>query len=81
MMSATPTEVEVRVAPDGTLRPLRFSWRGRMLRVVGVGRSWSDGEGDHWLVMTAPLERVFELRRTPEGTWHVRSIGATPPVA
>jgi hypothetical protein len=79
MSGGEPTEVEVRVAADGTVTPLRFTWRGTTLRVAGVGRRWSDEAGDHWMVMTTPPERVFELLRTPEGLWRV-SGGLRPAV-
>ncbi len=75
------SEVTIRVAVDGTLTPLSFTWRGRGLRVAGVGRSWSDAEGDHWLVMAAIPERVFELLRTPEGLWWVLGNRQPPAIA
>jgi hypothetical protein len=81
MAGGQPVEVEIRVAEDGTITPLRFTWRGVTLRVAGVGRSWSDAAGDHWLVMTAPPEQAFELLRAPDGTWQATGGGSRPALA
>jgi hypothetical protein len=76
-----PTEVDVRIGVDGTITPLRFSWQGSSLRIARIGRVWADSDGDHWLVMTALSDRLFELLHTPDGTWKVKPGGSRPAVA
>jgi len=36
----TPVAVEARFDVDGTITPLALAWRGQMLRISDVGRSW-----------------------------------------
>ena len=74
MSQSQPTEVEIRIASDGGITPLRFTWQSAWLQVMQIGRAWADDEGDHWLVMPTSPNQVFELLRTPEGRWRV--IGA-----
>ncbi len=77
---AEPTEVEVHISATGEVRPLSFTWRGTRLPVASVGRRWSDDRGDHWLVMTASPERIFELLRGPDGLWQVVGRTSRPTV-
>ena len=51
----TTVAVEARFDADGTITPLALAWRGQMLRIGDVGRSWAtaDGQLRHWLVMVA----------------------------
>ena len=80
-MRYTPTDVEIRIAADGVITPLRFTWQGAWLAVGQVGRTWTDGEGDHWLVMPPHPNAVFELIRTPEGRWLAARGDSRPAVA
>jgi len=59
----TPVAVEARFDVDGTITPLALAWRGQMLRISDVGRSWvaADGRLRYWLVMV-PARGTFELR-------------------
>ncbi len=70
MKNLTPCDVEIRIAADGTLEPLRFTVQGAWKNVAQVGRNWSDGLGDHWLVMPSSGE-VYDLARSPDGLWRI----------
>jgi hypothetical protein len=50
-----PVAVEAHFDADGTITPLALAWRGQMLRIGDVGRSWTaaDGHFRYWLVMIA----------------------------
>ena len=68
-----PIEVTARFDVDGTVTPLRFSWKGQDYPVEGAGRRWLDEDGLHILVMAAG-ERVFELLSVPqEGRWFIKT--------
>jgi len=58
----TPVAVEARFDVDGTVTPLALAWRGQMLRISDVGRSWvaADGRLRYWLVMV-PARGTLEL--------------------
>lgn len=64
----TAVEVEARFEKPGHPIPLAFQWRGRLLPVASIGRTWSTGQGKkiihHYLVST-PGEAVFELTFEP----------------
>lgn len=70
-----PTTVDLRVAADGSVTVLAFTWQGRTQRVAGHGRHRQDNDGVHYLVMT-PDSHTFELLQTPEGQWFVVGSGA-----
>lgn len=73
-----PIEIEIRIGVDGAITPLRFrlgeakvsAW----LHIAQISRRWSDGRGEHWLLMIAVPPRIFEVLRTPEGLWRARSM-------
>lgn len=70
-----PIEIEIRVAGDGAITPLRYrlvQQRAVWQQVGQVSRHWSDEAGDHWLVMTVAPDRVVELIRTPDGIWQAK---------
>ncbi len=69
MSERQPCSVDVRASLNGELTPLRFTWDSEWLNVAQVGRTWSDQQGDHWLVMPAAPALVFELVRAPDGRW------------
>ena len=70
-----PTEVEVRVGQGGVITPIRFRWQGVWLQIAQIGRHWSDEAGDHWLVLPDRPAQVFELIRSPEERWQIKSSG------
>ncbi len=55
------TAVEAHFDVAGEITPRRFTWRGRMLAVEGVGRRWKEGCERHFMVMAAGGQ-PFELR-------------------
>ena len=57
-------EVEAKMALDGSIRPLAFMWRGRLMKVMSCGRQWEKEGRRHFLVMTAG-DQVWELRFVP----------------
>jgi len=69
-----PIEVEVTQGKDGQLLPRRFVCQGSQLQVRDVGRRWSDGQGEHILVMVEPGNRVYELLHTDDQWQMVRSF-------
>jgi hypothetical protein len=59
-MSLEPIEVTARFSEQGTITPLSFIWNGGHYKVDSIGRQWTDGAGQHVLVMVAS-ERIYEL--------------------
>ncbi|MER2600417.1 MAG: hypothetical protein ABTQ73_12935 [Caldilineales bacterium] len=40
---------QVRFAPGGTVQPVAFVWRGRVRRLAGLGRQWTEHDDrDEW---------------------------------
>lgn len=68
--------VEAHFDAAGEITPRRFSWRGRMLSIEGVGRRWQEGRERCFMVMAAG-GRPFELRFDEEALcWRVISRAA-----
>ena len=61
-------EITVRWEPDGSISPLRFTWKGHVHTVDSVGRSWRAEDGYHVLCMPGANE-VVELVLTSELVW------------
>lgn len=55
-----PVEVTARFGPQGEITPLNFTINQKTTQVSGVGRSWSDPQGVHILVLV-PGEQIYEL--------------------
>lgn len=69
--------VDVTFSSDGSIRPLRFVWKGRSMKITDWGRQWEKNGTRHFLVMTL-ANQIWELRFTPaELHWsiHPRSEG------
>lgn len=77
MNDPRPCNVEIRIAADGSIMPLRFTWGGEWFVVAQVGRGWSDDGGDHWLVMPS-RDQVFELLRADDDHWQCALHTAHP---
>ena len=66
-----PAEVEARFDADGKIVVLSFTWRGRRLPVMSMGREWEAEDGHHFLVMTGG-EHIFELNfHATSGLWNL----------
>lgn len=74
-MSAQPVEVEIRIAANGTVTPLRVMWQGRWATIAQISRHWADDSGDHWLVMIYPPELILTLTHTADGAWQAQMPG------
>jgi hypothetical protein len=64
-----PVTVEVRVPPDGTVRPLAFVWRGRRLQIESWGRESTetrDGRTLHCYLIQTPGPETWELCQDTE---------------
>jgi hypothetical protein len=71
-----PIEVEARFLVSGEIQPQAFRWQGRRHPVAAVGRQWTEGAEQRFLVMT-PEERVFELAFLPQvHAWRLRRTPA-----
>jgi len=70
-VSVQPVEIETRVGMDGAVTPLRILWQGRWVQIGQISRTWSDDDGDHWLVMITPPQKVLDIIHTPQGEWRV----------
>jgi len=81
MSHQEPTDVEIRITTGKTITPLRFTWRQTWHTVAQIGRTWSDEEGEHWLVMTAQRDLLVELVHTREDTWLATQKAPHPSVA
>jgi hypothetical protein len=55
------TSVDARFDVSGEITPRRFTWRGSMVPVEGVGRRWKEGHERCFMVM-AVGGKPFELR-------------------
>jgi len=77
MSAFEPCAVEIRVAIDGSVTPLRFMANGRWLPVGQIGRAWSDADGDRWLILPPALNQTLELRRAADGLWSTRAYGSS----
>lgn len=71
MSTLEATEVEIRVSEDGKLRPLRFRLGEIWLDIGHIGKTWTDGVGEHWLVMPMYPPQLFELVRAQTGRWQI----------
>lgn len=75
-----PVEVVVHLDIDGTIEPLRFTWKGQTYQLESVGRIWDDAQGRHFLAMT-PIEQVVELIYVSSNSqWFLRRFGSRPSV-
>ena len=64
-----PVDV-LTVFVDGQVRPLRFRWQGRVMRVRRVTGAWTRREGQQLLQFFAvqtPAEDTYELCFDPRG--------------
>lgn len=69
-------EVTAHFDEQGTITPLRFTWKKGDYRVVSTGRRWVDEDGQHFLVMVGD-ERIYELiYHSGEGLWYLRRTGS-----
>jgi len=69
-------EITARFDQQGTITPLKFTWKGSSQRVVSTGRRWEDESGLHILVMVSS-GRIYELiYKREERCWY---IGRTEP--
>jgi hypothetical protein len=73
MSDFEPCDVEIRIARDGSITPLRVATGGVWAQAGQFGRTWTDDEGDHWLIMPPTQGDVIEIRRGPDGVWMARS--------
>jgi hypothetical protein len=74
------TSVEARFDANGEITPRRFTWRGGMVPVEGVGRQWKEGDERCFMVM-AVGGQPFELRLNERTLcWRVTRI-PTPRLA
>jgi hypothetical protein len=55
-----PTEVEVRIADDGSVTPIAFVWGGRRMPVSDWGRTRKEGTRRFYMVMVE-ARQAFEL--------------------
>jgi hypothetical protein len=53
-------DVTARFLPDGTIIPTRFDWQDTTYNVHSIGRSWSDDNGYHVMVM-GMRSKIFHL--------------------
>lgn len=68
-------DVTVRFKSSGHIEPLSFMLRGRLYPIESSGRSWSDEQGYHILVMVMG-SRVSELVFTPSDlSWYLKQEG------
>ncbi len=75
-----PVEVVARFGLDGSIEPLRFTWRDQTYQLESVGRIWDDAQGRHFLSMT-PVEQVVELiYLSSNSQWFLRRFGSRPSV-
>ncbi len=66
-----PIEVTAHFDEQGTVTPLHFNWKGGRYRVESSGRRWTDGVGQHILVMVTN-GRIYELiYQGGEGRWFI----------
>ena len=64
-------QVEQRVEPGSTPRPLAFIWQGTRWVVNSLGRTW-DVDGEHHYLLMVQGDRVFELAYSDqEGGWRL----------
>lgn len=80
MSEKEPVGVEIRITTGGTITPLRFTWRDTWRSVAQIGRTWSDEEGEHWLVAAAHPNLLVELIHTREDAWLATQKAARPSV-
>lgn len=75
--------VEARFDVDGTITPLALSWRGQMLRIGDVGRSWTaaDGQLRYWVVMIPTLGTLELCLDTTSLLWRVTRAWEPPAMA
>jgi len=64
-----PVDV-LSVVLEGRLRPLRFRWKGKVIRIQRVTGQWSRREGSHRLAyfsVEGAGEETYELCYDPRG--------------
>lgn len=67
---------------DGKVKPLRFRWQGRVVRVRSVTGEWSRREGQAMLryyAVESPAGETYELCYDPRGPRWVLSRAWTGP--
>jgi hypothetical protein len=70
-----PIEVTARFDAQGTITPLRFTWKGGNYHVESTGRRWQDEDGQHILVMVSNGQ-IYELTfKGEERRWYLRQAG------
>ena len=71
-----PIEVTAHFDEQGTITPLRFTWKGGKYLVESTGRRWQDDNGLHLLVMVASGQ-IYELTfKGHEGRWYIGRVGS-----
>lgn len=65
--------VTARTNPTGKIIPLRISWQGKDLPILGIGRRWFSSDAEHLLVMV-PGDRVIELLYRHDQSWTLKPI-------
>jgi len=64
-------QVEQRLEPGSTPRPLAFIWQGTRWVVNSVGRTW-EVDGEHHYLLMVQGDRVFELAYSDEArSWRL----------
>lgn len=79
----TPVVVEARFDADGTITPLTIAWRGQMLPIGDVGRSWTSTGGTlrYWLVMVPTLGTLELCLDTAALLWRITRAWKRPTLA
>jgi hypothetical protein len=72
-----PIEVIARFTLRGEIEPIRFRWHGDDYPVESTGRSWTDDQGYHVLVMI-PGGQVHELLFVPNPVGWYLILPRTP---
>lgn len=88
MFESLNDPVDVLIAfVDGRIRPLRFRWQGRVVRLKRVSGEWSRREGQsvlRYFAVESEADESFELcydPRTPRWVLSRAWTGAEPPRA
>jgi hypothetical protein len=77
MAESETAAVEAHFSVTGEITPRRFTWRGSLLPVEGMGRRWQEGRERCFTVMAAG-GRPFELRLDEETfCWRVTCLSAS----
>ena len=57
----------------GKVLPISFIWQGRKTPILGIGRRWDNGDGEHILAMI-PGDQVIELVHATDHSWLLKSL-------